>query len=394
MKPRSMTSTWFAVVLVLSLLAGAVTVVWAQTPAPGATAPMTSTAPVTGTMTNVLATFNAQQCYAPATPSTPKIKAPQMKKPPYRIALSNSYIGNVWRTEMIQMARAYQALPEIKSLISELYVVSSGNDASAQIAIVDSMIAAGYDAIIMDTASPDALNPAVARAHDAGILVVTFDNVSTSPYAVRINEDQVAFGRTMADWLAKQLNGKGNVFMITGVPGTTVDNGRNKGAQEVWAQNPGIKIIGQQPGMWADGPAQTVMATALGAFPTIDGVWCQGGDTGVVKAFLDAKRPLVPIAGEAENGFRKYAVQYKIPIISVGQTPAMVCVAEKLCTDMLQGMEVPQDINVPLPVVTSDQLKAGVNYFPDVTDNFFDDILLPLCGVQFTIDQVLAQSAF
>ncbi len=164
----------------------------------------------------------------------------------------------------------------------------------------------------------------------------------------------------MADWLVKQLNGKGNVFMITGVPGTTVDNGRNAGAHSVFDKNPDIKVLGEQPGMWADGPAQTVMANALTAYPQIDGVWCQGGDTGVLKAFQDAKKPFVPVAGEAENGFRKLAVANNIPIISVGQTPAMVAVSIKLAIDMLKdGIEVPQDINVPLPVRTLDQMKAG-----------------------------------
>jgi ribose transport system substrate-binding protein len=274
-------------------------------------------------------------------------------------------------------------------------VVSSGNDANAQIAIVDSMIAAGYDAIILNTASEDALNPVVKRAHDAGILVISFDNVSSSPYAIRINEDQFEFGKVMAEWLVEKLGGKGKVFMITGVPGTTVDNGRNAGAKSVFEKYPDIEILGEQPGMWADGPAQTVMATALAAFPQIDGVWCQGGDTGVVRAFIDAGRPFVPIAGEAENGFRKLAAQYKIPYISVGQTPAMVAVSIKLAIDMLKdGIEVPQEINVPLPIVYSDKAVEGVDYFPDVKDNFFVAFQLPECGVMFTAADILAQDAY
>ena len=146
--------------------------------------------------------------------------------------------------------------------------------------------------------------------------------------------------------------------------------------------------------MWADGPAQTVMATALGAYPQIDGVWSQGGDTGVLKAFQDAKRPFVPVAGEAENGFRKLAAANKIPIISVGQTPAMSAVSIKLAIDMLKdGLEVPQDINVPLPVVDSTTMKEGVDYFPEVKDNFFNAFMLPTCGVKFTADEILAQDA-
>lgn len=378
-----MSAKWISVLVVVSLLLVSVGVVWAQDPTP-------ETA-----MTGLWEKFDAAKCYAPVASDTPKIKAPQTKEPPYRIAVSNSYIGNDWRTEMIQMARAYGNHPEMKPYISELYVVSSGNDANAQIAIVDSMIAAGYDAIILNTASEDALNPVVKRAHDAGIVVISFDNVSSSEYAIRINEDQFAFGEAMAEWLVKQLNGKGKVFMITGVPGTTVDNGRNAGAKSVFEKYPDIEILGEQPGMWADGPAQTVMATALAAFPQIDGVWCQGGTTGVVRAFMDAGRPFVPIAGEAENGFRKLAAEHKIPYISVGQTPAMVAVSIKLAIDMLKdGIEVPQEINVPLPIVTNETAVEGVDYVPEVKDNFFMAFQLPECGVLFTAEEILAQDAY
>ena len=374
-----------SVLVVVVLLLGTVMIARAQDP---------TATPSSAMSKGVLANFDAVKCYQAKTPDTPKIKSPTVKKPPYKIGISNSYIGNDWRTEMIQIARAYANLPEIKNLVSELYVVSSGMDAAAQIAIVDLMIANGYDAIILNTASEEAINPAVKRAHEAGIPVISFDNVSTSPYAVRINEDQFEFGKVMAEWLVKQLNGKGNIFMITGVPGTTVDNGRNAGAHSVFDKTPGIKILGEQPGMWANGPAQTVMANALAAFPQIDGVWLQGGGPGAMKAFQDAKRPFVPMAGEAENGFRQMAAENNIPIISVGQTPAMVAVSIKLATDMLQGLEVPQDISVPLPIAQNPGLVEGKDYFPKVNPNMFVAFQLPQCGVLFNADEILAQDAY
>jgi len=375
---------WISLLVVLSLLLTGVGVVWAEEPEGEESA-----------MTGVWEKFDAEMCYAPVAEDTPMIKAPQTKEPPYRIAVSNSYIGNDWRTEMIQMARAYGNLPDIKPYIEELYVVSSGMDANAQIAMVDMMIASGYDAIILNTASEDALTPVVKRAHDAGIVVISFDNVSSSPYSIRINEDQFGFGKAMAEWLVDQLDGKGKVFMITGVPGTTVDNGRNAGAHSVFEQYPDIEVLGEQPGMWADGPAQTVMATALAAFPEIDGVWCQGGTTGAVRAFMDAGRDFVPIAGEAENGFRKLSAEYGIPMISVGQTPAMVAVSIKLAIDMLKdGIEVPQEINVPLPIVKGETMVEGVDYFPEVKDNFFVAFQLPECGVLFTAAEILAEDAY
>ena len=71
------------------------------------------------------------------------------------------------------------------------------------------------------------------------------------------------FGETLADWLAKKLNGKGNVIMVTGVAGTSVDQDRNKGAENVWAKNPGIKVVSRYTGMWDPSTAERNTAAVL-----------------------------------------------------------------------------------------------------------------------------------
>ena len=38
--------------------------------------------------------------------------------------------------------------------------------------------------------------------------------------------------------------------MVTGVAGTGADSDRNKGAEKVWAKNPGIKVVARYTGMW------------------------------------------------------------------------------------------------------------------------------------------------
>jgi ribose transport system substrate-binding protein len=176
--------------------------------------------------------------------------------------------------------------------------------------------------------------------------------------------------------------------MITGEPGTTADVGRTAGARSVFEQFPVIRILGEESGMGADGPAQEAMATALDAFPQIDGVWCQGGDVGVLQAFIDANRPFVPIAGEAGNDFRKIARKHDIPIISVGQTPAMAAVSIRLAIEMLKdGVEIPQEIILPLSVREGKELVEGVDYFPAIESNFFVVGDLPNCGLTFAPDE-------
>jgi ribose transport system substrate-binding protein len=47
----------------------------------------------------------------------------------------------------------------------------------------------GYNAIVINAASPDALNGAVKEACDAGVTVVSFDGIVTEPCAWRIAVD-------------------------------------------------------------------------------------------------------------------------------------------------------------------------------------------------------------
>src|SRR5687767_478108 len=134
--------------------------------------------------------YDMKTCFA-AAPNNDKMVKFDSKPGPYKIAVSNSFIGNDWRTQMIQMAKAYIEQPHVKPLIKEFSLVSSGQDVAAQIAQMDNMIASGVDAIILNAASPTAFDAVIKRASDAGIIVVSFDNVVTAPEAVLVNEDQV-----------------------------------------------------------------------------------------------------------------------------------------------------------------------------------------------------------
>lgn len=339
------------------------------------------------------AAFDAAACYTAATGSQPT-KYDKVGDGPFKIALSNSYIGNVWRTEMIKMAKAYAEEPTIKPMISDFTYSSSGNDAGAQIAQIENMISAGAQAIIINAANATALSPVVQKARQRKIVVVSFDNVVDAPNAIQVNEDQIEMGTKWAEWLVQALNGKGNVLMVNGVAGTPVDADRRKGAQSVWDKNPNIKIIAQVNGDWDPGKAQTVTANALAAHPDINGVWCQGGTDGAVRAFQAANKPLVPVAGEAENGFRKQLLTLKgkgLTGISIGQTPALVCVSIHAAIDLLQGKEVPSKISAPLPIATSDDLKPGVNVFPNLPDNLFVDVTIPACGIDIPFTTINEQ---
>ena len=293
----------------------------------------------------------------------------------YKIALSNSYIGNKWRLEMENVFKGALLMEPFKSQVVGS-VFNSGNDVSKQSQQLSNLIAEEVDAICIDAASPTALNGIIHQATSRGILVVCFDNQVTAPSAIKVNISQSALATGLAEWVAKTINGQGNVIMVTGVAGTQDDLDRNQAAEAVWAKYPGIKVVNRYTGMWDSSTAERNTSAVLPSLPKIDGIWCQGGTDGVLKAFISANRPLPPTAGECENGFRKMMLGiggHTVQGCSAGSPPYLSLMALELSRRILEGSYPKKDIDVPNVFLTNKDLKLGVNVFTDQPDSLFDD---------------------
>ncbi len=346
----------------------------------------------------VAADAGAAQCFAPTSASAAMVKLPA-KTGPYRIAFANGFIGNAWRVQMLQELKAYAAQPAVASQIKELRIVSVGTDVSAQIAAMDNFISAGFDAILIDANSPTAFKPVMRRAKQAGVVVVSFDNtldrIPSETDLVQVNQDQVAMGKMMGDWLNQTMKEKKRVLEVRGVPGNSVDRDRHDGFRQAMAQDPGIQVI-EVVGNWDDGTGQKAAADAFAVNGTFDGIYTQGGSIGVTHALLDAHKPLIPIAGEGENGYRKLIAAHAgegLLGISAGQSPALSAVALKAALAVLHGEAVPSEISVPIPSANYKTLKPGVNYFPDLTDTFFAAHDFPVCDINLTASEITGQSS-
>jgi len=302
----------------------------------------------------------------------------------YHIALSNSYIGNQWRVQMVNLTRAYAKKYYTGQV--RLTVVNSGTDVQAQIAAIDDMISQRVDAILVDPASESALNPVLEEATKRGIVVVDFDHAVTAPSAYKVGVDFVKFGAIMGQWMADALKGKGDIIMNRGVPGFEGDKAEYKGATEVFAKYPDIHIVAEVYGKWDDSVSQAEIMKVLPAHPKIDGILNQAGDFGVVQAFLNLHRPFVPMTGEASNGWRLAMLRYKsqgLSGISVGDPPTLGAYALKVAVDVLEGHPPSsKDISVGIPTLTTDQLKVGVNVFPNLPPTVYDDIDIPNSGLK------------
>ena len=334
------------------------------------------------------------KCYVPWTASTKFFKFPK-KAGPYRVALANGYIANTWRIQMIKTGKAYAALPDVAKQLKELKVVSTGEDVAAQIAAINNFIDSGYDAIVVNAQNPKAFGPVIKRAKEAGVVLVDFDNILDTEDAINVNVDQKGLGVLWGNWLASHIPNGGKVLEVRGVAGTSVDTDRHNGIHEALDKSGKKWDVVEVAGKWDDPTAQKVTADAIAVHKHFDGITAQGGDTGVVQAMVDAKHPFVPFGGETENGFRKFCGKFAgqgLKCSSAGSGPGQVAVAIKTAIDALNGEVVPQSVKLPLDIVEDPNFKDGENFYSGQSDNFFVGNAFPTCGINFTAQQIMAQT--
>ena len=91
-----------------------------------------------------------------------------------KIAFSNNYAGNSWRQAMLKSYTAVTQKAVKDGVVAAADIFTTADkEVPTQAAQIQNLILQGYDAIVINAGSPDALNGAVKQACDAGIVVVS-----------------------------------------------------------------------------------------------------------------------------------------------------------------------------------------------------------------------------
>jgi ribose transport system substrate-binding protein len=252
------------------------------------------------------AATTAPSAAAPATAAAPA-SAAALSAGSYTIGYSNGGgVGNGFREEQVCTAKAQWKAYGGDS--SALTVIHRNTDAAGQASDIRSLIAKGVKAIVFNPNDPNALNPALAEAHAAGIVTVAVDSYVTDPNTWNLYNNQVMYAELGAKWLFEQLGGKGTVWYTRGIAGNSADSDRDKGFQTILKQYPGIKIVPNDQGVFTGwDPATTTRITndfiQSGQYDKIDGIWASGMGKQIVDAIKAAGKKFVPIADADIGGF-------------------------------------------------------------------------------------------
>ncbi len=147
-----------------------------------------------------------------------------------RIAFSNNYAGNSWRQAMLKSYDIVTKKAVGDGIVGAADVFTTADkEVPTQAAQIQNLILQGYNAIVINASSPDALNGAIKQAVDAGMVVVSFDGIVTEPGAYRVGVDFKDMGEQEVEQLAKRLPKGGNLLEIRGLAGTSIDDAIHSG---------------------------------------------------------------------------------------------------------------------------------------------------------------------
>jgi len=183
-----------------------------------------------------------------------------------RLVVGFSQIGaeSAWRTAETESIRSEAARRNINLRFSDAQQKQEN-----QIKALRGFLAQNVDAIILAPVVETGWEPVLKEIKRARIPVILVDRgikvSDESLYVTLIASDFVEEGRRAAEWLAKRLNGQGNIVELQGTPGAAPAIDRKKGFEQGISKYPALKMIKSQSGDFTRSKGKEVMEAFLKA---------------------------------------------------------------------------------------------------------------------------------
>ncbi|MDQ0392921.1 substrate-binding domain-containing protein [Labrys monachus] len=210
------------------------------------------------------------------------------KVKPLTIGFSQTAFNHPWRISMLESLQAEAC----RHSNIKLVVLDGNVDVAKQSNDVRDLMARGVDAVLLSPVESAALVPAARAVMGSGIPLIVMDRDVPTDKTLFIGQSNVTMAEQVAERMAKDLGGKGDIVVITGLKGSSPAVDRDKGMKNVLAKYPGIKVLAVGDGQWIREPAVPIMEDFLTAHPHIDAVFSHAEESswGAQLAIARAKR--------------------------------------------------------------------------------------------------------
>lgn len=243
-------------------------------------------------------------------------------------------------------------------------------DISSQLATCESMVAAGYDALVIYPITENNLIPCIVKANEAGVPIIE-PNIISDIEAVEAADGSIDQPKTLdmymmgvngAQYIVDQLGSEGGkVAIIEGLSAAPQSMARRDGAMSVFENAPNIELVTSQAGDWDRTVALNAATNIIQANPDIRGFYCANDVMGlaVVEAAISAGiKDQVIVVGTDFIEDAKVSIQEGMLDGSVAFSPY---VWGELSVQMgvmkAQGKEIPETIPVVQVLVSEENVN-------------------------------------
>jgi ribose transport system substrate-binding protein len=259
------------------------------------------------------------------------------KKSHYTFVVSNNFLGNDYRPQLLRLSKLTADLPPFKGRVT-VKVVESQPTTAAQLADLNNIIRTKPDAILLEPPDPTGVNSAIKRACDAGIVVIDVDQAATEKCAWTVAEDFYHAQYILGEWMGQALHGKGKIFVDDGLAGPDIAKTIEKGFLDgLKFQAPGVQVVAHYQGQFSNAPSQQAVSSLLVGNKDVNGISNQGYCSPVENALKAAGLQPLPVTCYGYNGeLRECITNHWQCGVSTG-APTGIQIAMKTALDILDG---------------------------------------------------------
>lgn len=181
----------------------------------------------------------------------------------------------------------------------QLSVVDARDDDAQQLLDLQTFIQTPVDLIVLNPTNAETVVPALEMADSSGIKVITVDRKAARDDLVvsHVASDNVAGGRMAGEYIAAQLQNRGAILELEGIPGTSAAHERGQGFNEVVKTLPDLRVAFREVGYFNREKARAATARLLQEGQVFDAVFAHNDQMilGAIDAFdadKHAKRPV------------------------------------------------------------------------------------------------------
>lgn len=273
------------------------------------------------------------------------------------VGFAQDTLANDWRLAQV---RAVEKGLEPYAHIRFIYTDGKGSTAK-QIQDIENLISRGVDILITSPRDSRAMLPVIEQAHNQGIAVILLTRkIDNEAFTTFIAPDDAAIARDAARYIAGQLDSKGNVLVLQGIPSASTAIIRTNAFISELEKYPDLRIVAVKSANYLRSDAIQAVEEVLQQGLSFDAIYAQsdsmasGARIALSNSGIDLKKKLVvgiDYIAEAREAIRNgvQSASFTYPLCANEAVEAVMAIT--------RGQSVPKIIRVPSKRVTRENVE-------------------------------------